>query len=81
MFSSTAVAALLVQNFLFGYVYYADLYFIPLYFQTVRHSAIHLFRIIRILHHKILTIWRGDMGLVHLLDSVSVPLPLSGVRL
>lgn len=30
------MSALLLQNFLFGYVYYADLYFIPLYFQNVR---------------------------------------------
>ncbi|KAJ4420899.1 hypothetical protein N0V82_004078 [Gnomoniopsis sp. IMI 355080] len=36
MFRSRAVSAILVQNFLFGYCYYAGLYFIPLYLQNVR---------------------------------------------
>lgn len=36
MFKSKAVSAILIQNFLFGYCYYAELYFIPLYLQNVR---------------------------------------------
>lgn len=36
MFKTPAVAAILLQNFLFGYVYYAELYYLPIYFQNVR---------------------------------------------
>lgn len=36
MFKRKAVSVILVQNFLFGYCYYAGLYFIPLYLQNVR---------------------------------------------
>lgn len=36
MFKSPAVATILLQNFLFGYCYYANLYFLPIYFENVR---------------------------------------------
>jgi MFS family permease len=36
MFKNAAVAAILVQNFLFGCAYYAELYYLPIYFQNVR---------------------------------------------
>lgn len=36
MFRTPAVAAILLQNLLFGYCYYAELYFLPLYFENVR---------------------------------------------
>ena len=36
MFKNPAVATILLQNFLFGYCYYAALYFLPIYFQNVR---------------------------------------------
>ena len=36
MFKNLAVSAILLQNFLFGYCYYASMYFLPLYFQNVR---------------------------------------------
>ncbi|KOS38702.1 hypothetical protein ACN38_g10471 [Penicillium nordicum] len=36
MFRTPAVTAILVQNLLFGYCYYAELYFLPLYFENVR---------------------------------------------
>jgi hypothetical protein len=36
LFKSLAVSVLLSQNFLFGFVYYASLYYLPLYYQTAR---------------------------------------------
>ena len=36
IFKNPAVAAILVQNFFFGMVYYSNLYYIPLYIQNVR---------------------------------------------
>lgn len=36
IFRTPAVAAILLQNFLFGYVYYSELYYLPIYFQNVR---------------------------------------------
>lgn len=36
MFKTPAVAAILLQNLLFGYVYYSELYYLPIYFQNVR---------------------------------------------
>ena len=36
MFKNPAVAAILMQNFLFGCAYYAELYYLPIYFQNVR---------------------------------------------
>ncbi|KAL1849173.1 hypothetical protein Daus18300_013329 [Diaporthe australafricana] len=36
MFKTPAVAVILLQNFLFGYVYYSELYYLPIYFQNVR---------------------------------------------
>jgi MFS family permease len=36
MFKNAPVAAILVQNFLFGCAYYAELYYLPIYFQNVR---------------------------------------------
>lgn len=36
MFRTPAVTVILVQNLLFGYCYYAELYFLPLYFENVR---------------------------------------------
>lgn len=35
MFKTPAVAVMLLQNFLFGYVYYAELYYLPIYFENV----------------------------------------------
>ncbi|OAL36556.1 hypothetical protein AYO20_04172 [Fonsecaea nubica] len=36
MYTSAPVAAILVQNFFFGMVYYSNLYYLPLYIQNVR---------------------------------------------
>lgn len=36
MYTNAPVAAILVQNFFFGMVYYSNLYYIPLYIQNVR---------------------------------------------
>ncbi|KAJ9616471.1 hypothetical protein H2200_000190 [Cladophialophora chaetospira] len=36
MFTNVPVAAVLVQNFFFGLVYYTNLFYLPLYFQNVR---------------------------------------------
>lgn len=36
MFKTPAVAAILLQNFLFGYVYYLELYYLPIYYQNAR---------------------------------------------
>ncbi|KAK1909468.1 hypothetical protein P3342_007637 [Pyrenophora teres f. teres] len=35
MFKTPAVSVILVQNFLFGFAYYAALYYLPIYFQNV----------------------------------------------
>jgi hypothetical protein len=36
LFTNLAVCAILLQNFLFGIVYYASLYYLPIYFQNAR---------------------------------------------
>ncbi|KAJ5211962.1 uncharacterized protein N7498_003608 [Penicillium cinerascens] len=36
MFRTPAVTVILLQNLFFGYCYYAELYFLPLYFENVR---------------------------------------------
>jgi MFS family permease len=36
MFKNPAVAAILMQNFLFGCAYYAELFYLPVYFQNAR---------------------------------------------
>lgn len=36
MFQNPAIAAMLSQNFLFGMVYYSELYYLPLYLENVR---------------------------------------------
>jgi hypothetical protein len=36
MFKTPAVSAILIQNLLFGYCYYSELYFLPIYFENVR---------------------------------------------
>ncbi|KIV85595.1 hypothetical protein PV11_01273 [Exophiala sideris] len=36
LFKNLAVSVVLSQNFLFGFVYYASLYYLPMYYQTAR---------------------------------------------
>lgn len=36
LFQITPVSAILTQNFLFGIVYYSELYYLPIYYQNVR---------------------------------------------
>ncbi|KAL6251351.1 hypothetical protein RBB50_001559 [Rhinocladiella similis] len=36
LFKSLAVSVVLTQNFLFGFVYYASFYYLPMYYQNVR---------------------------------------------
>lgn len=42
MFKTPAVSTILAQNFLFGFAYYAALYYLPIYMQNVLgYSPIH----------------------------------------
>ena len=39
IFKNPAVCAILIQNFLFGIVYYSHLYYLPIYYQNARQSS------------------------------------------
>lgn len=40
LFKNPALAAMLIQNFLIGIVFYSLLYYLPIYFQTARHESV-----------------------------------------